>query len=156
MPRANVRRLFLGMAAFAALALISCSHKDRLTFPFAAPNPTSFPDPYTEPTWYPTGRAIVFNCTPLVRRYWDPEVGRTVYVFADSLSGLWIVNADGSNPHPLTQQGVQSFFSWSPDGKEIAYVKSEYADTSLTKGTIWIVNVETGVKRQLTYNSPSN
>jgi len=68
---------------------------------------------------------------------------------------LWVMASDGSNPRPLTQERVQSFIAWSPDGKEIAYVRSQLADTSLTNGTIWIIDVGTGTKRQLTFNSPS-
>jgi Tol biopolymer transport system component len=311
------------------LAVASCSGGDRISGPIAEHDRPSFPDPYAEPTWYPTGSTLVFNYTPMVRRYQDPETGLTVYDFADSLSGLWtvrsdgsglrrltsgylweptwnrqgtrlafvlsgdvwtvagtdtgldiasasrlapsggavypswrpdgkqiafsanggiygriyivnsgggtprevgepgwafpdwspqgdslvflglegsnwgvcvadtngqgchmllgspganlgpprwsptggkiavagrvrnanayqlwVMGSDGSNPHPLTQRTVQSEFSWSPGGNEIAYVPSG-DDTSLTKGTVWIVNVQTGATRQLTYNTPS-
>lgn len=325
MPRDNISRLAPILAGLGLLVLLSCSDKGKTTGPFTAPNPETFPNPYTEPTWYPNGRAIMFNYTPLVRRYRDPDTGRIKYVFAESLAGLWTVNvdgsglrrltngylrepdwdpagvtlafaggdiwtvagsdtglaagterqvttiggvapswrpdgeaiafgiggvglfvvprsggeareigeqgwafpdwspsgdslvfigtvgstrgvcvadstglglrllwgppranlgpprwspvggkiavagrvgtgpyvlwvmgSDGSSPHSLTRESVQQFVAWSPDGKEIAYVRSEYADTSLTNGTIWIIDVETGVKRQLTFNSPGN
>jgi len=312
----------------ALLTVAGCSK--HTTAPSAAPHPLQgFPDPYTEPTWHPSGQAIAFNYTPLIRRYWDSTTGRFVYEFADSLSGLWTVNTDGSNlrrlsngylsdpdwdhsgtqlayqkggniwmtaatdsglisgsefqltldgnsfapswrpddqaiafsvnggseagayvvtrdaaqrrvgapgwafpdwsphgdslvflaaqggnwgvcvadsqgnglrmlwgssqanlgpprwapaggriavagrvqnsgqfqlwvmgsdcsnPHPLTQERVQGEINWSPDGREIAYVQSQL-DTSLTKGTVWIIDAITGIKRQLTFNTPAS
>jgi Tol biopolymer transport system component len=75
---------------------------------------------------------------------------------SDYVYRLWVMDSSGANAHPLTTEGALGFFSWSPNGQEIAYVRYNYGDTSLTNGTIWIVNVATGAKRQLTFNTPAN
>lgn len=69
---------------------------------------------------------------------------------------LWVMKADGSNAHAVLGESVQDFFSWGPDGKEIAYVPYGASDTSLTSGTVWIVDTVSGAKRQVTYNTPTN
>ena len=92
------------------------------------------------PRWSPNGTSIAFT-------------GRSSNAASNK---LWVMNADGSNARTLTSGGVQDFYSWGPNGREIVYVRYNYADTSLTNGTIWIVDVTTGVERQVTYNAPSN
>lgn len=69
---------------------------------------------------------------------------------------LWLMGADGSGARRLTNSGVQDFFSWVPGGEEIAYVRYDRYDNSLENGTIWVVDLNTGVSRQLTQNTPSN
>ena len=46
-----------------------------------------------------------------------------------------------------------SKFDWSPDGKEIVYVRFRFTDYTYDNGTLWIMNIETGDKRQLTFNN---
>ncbi len=325
-------RLCLPLAVIAIALLSSCGLDHKATGPFGAPNLPNVFDAYSEPAWHPSGRVLIFNHTPLVKGFYDPSSQRYIQVFAESLSGLWTVNldgtgqrrllpfnawtpdwdssgttlaymqgshiwsiagsdtgvvqtsatqltfgglgefapswtpdatsiaycvnampdagiylvprtggtsrkvgdlgwsepdwspkgdslvfwsswnssigvgvadssghgsrmlwggpqafvsyprwspaggiiaftgranntgsyqlwvmrTDGSNAHAVTTEGVQEFFSWSPDGKEIAYVRSAMHDTSLVNGTIWIINPLTGVKRQVTFNTPSN
>jgi len=50
-------------------------------------------------------------------------------------------------PPPVVEQ-----FTWSPSGNEIAYVKHDFFDFTLANGTVWVVNVASGVTRQLTKN----
>ena len=93
------------------------------------------------PKWSPDGSKIAFT-------------GRANN--ADLAYRLWVMDSSGANAHAVNTEGVLGFFSWSPDGKEIAYVRMNLGETALTNGTIWIVNVASGAKRQLTFNTPSN
>lgn len=68
---------------------------------------------------------------------------------------IWLMNADGTNITQLTTKGVGTMFNWSPDGKEIVYVSYRFTDYSFTNGTLWILNLETEDKQQLTFNNSS-
>ena len=58
--------------------------------------------------------------------------------------GIWTMNSDGSNPNFLVKWG--GFPSWSPDGNKIVY----YSVIPATgNGTIWIINIVNGNKKQL-------
>lgn len=57
--------------------------------------------------------------------------------------GIWIMDSDGSNKKFIDQNG--KYPSWSPDGNEIVYHNSNKDN----KGTIWNMNLITGVKQQL-------
>lgn len=92
------------------------------------------------PRWSPDGGSIAFTGRS---RNTDPYQ-------------LWVMDSDGSAARTIISDRVLSYFSWSPDGREIAYVKFDQSDTSLVNGTLWIVDVATGSKRQLTFNTPSN
>lgn len=89
-----------------------------------------------EPHWSPDGSHIAFRAreanTSIVR--------------------LWMMDGDGSNLRQLSPDAIGDGFAWSPDGTRIAYVRHSFADFSLANGTIWIVEVGTGIRRQLTLN----
>jgi Tol biopolymer transport system component len=72
----------------------------------------------------------------------------------DGSGNIWVMNSDGSNPQQLTTEGATDWLSWNPDGGRIAYVSHRYTDWTYSNGTIWVVNVETGEKQQLTFNHP--
>jgi TolB protein len=57
------------------------------------------------PAWSPDGRRIVFS----------------VGTYADFGLGLWVMNADGSDPHHIGPNDAWAP-AWSPDGSEIAFV----------------------------------
>lgn len=87
---------------------------------------------------------------------WSPDGTRIAFLSKAGHSGargrLWVMDSDGSRPRPLTSDGVQPGFNWSPDGTMIAYVRFADEDTSYANGTIWIVNLATGERRQVTTN----
>lgn len=70
---------------------------------------------------------------------------------------LWVINSDGTNAVQLTSEGVnQDLFSWKPEGNWIVYTHYTSNRDNYSNGTLWIVNVTTGEKRQLTFNVPRN
>jgi len=73
-------------------------------------------------------------------------------VRSPSRDKLWVMNRDGSQVRQLTTEGVLSNVDWSPDGSQIAYVSFTGNDTSYVDGNVWILNVTTLEKRQLTVN----
>lgn len=73
---------------------------------------------------------------------------------------LWIMNVNGSNAHKLAEADAGHGYaaSWSPEGKRIAFVvrenpKDERADQSSETliSNIYIVDVESGAQKQITY-----
>ncbi len=69
------------------------------------------------PDWSPDGKQIVFSSHPVIGKHG---------------SNIWIMDADGNNPHellPLPPAGASNIHrmypKWSPDGKRILYFQSE-------------------------------
>jgi len=105
------------------------------------------------PSSPPLTEADVFNIEYATSPQIAPDGRRVAYVrhgtdiMADRrISNLWIVNADGTNNHPVTT-GKQSDDQprWSPDGTRIAYV----SDRDGT-GQLYVVWVETGYTVKVT------
>jgi PASTA domain-containing protein/List-Bact-rpt repeat protein/subtilase family protein/predicted actin-binding protein/WD40 repeat protein len=56
---------------------------------------------------------------------WSPDGSKIAFSasYAASVSpGIWLVGADGSNPHQLTADYPQGGLTWSPDGTQIAFL----------------------------------
>ena len=81
------------------------------------------------------------------RPHYSPD-GRTI-VFASNRTGfveLWLCDEDGSNPRQLTffeDASVPQGPRWSPDGREIAFYKSDIDD-------IYVMNAAGGIPRRIT------
>ena len=60
----------------------------------------------------------------------------------DADVGLWVVNADGSNPRQLTRYAAGSHFAWSPDGRRIAFRRFD----------LFVVNADGSGLRRLARN----
>ncbi len=85
---------------------------------------------------------------------WSPDGKQIVYESARALDGndstnehynIWIMNADGSSPKPLTQLTKADSYlpQWSPDGSKIAYQSFQALDGKDHKNdfsNIWVVN----------------
>ena len=59
------------------------------------------------PAWSPDGSLIAFS---------QQSHGEGIQPLE-----VFVMNADGSNPHPLTSEGANDQPNWSPDGTKIAY-----------------------------------
>ena len=60
---------------------------------------------------------------------WSPNSAQLAFVVGPSPYSVWVVNADGSNPHALASGTSSPFFSayapaWSPDGSQILFADS--------------------------------
>jgi eukaryotic-like serine/threonine-protein kinase len=81
----------------------------------------------------------------------SPDGERIAFHSDRQPSGIYVMEATGENLRPVTAGGYHP--SWSPDGREIVFSEKGY-DAPSTRNTIpsklWIVHVETGVKRLLT------
>ena len=64
---------------------------------------------------------------------------------AKRTSRIWAMDADGSNARPMTQGDVDSSARFSPDGKQIAFVRTKGSDTNL-----FLLSLAGGEPRQLT------
>jgi len=64
---------------------------------------------------------------------------------AKRTSRIWAMDTDGSNARPLTQGEVDSSARFSPDGKQIAFVRTKGTDTNL-----FLLPLAGGEPRQLT------
>jgi len=95
-----------------------------------------------DPAWSPDGSKIAFES----KRALDPTSNT-----ANTTGNIWVVNADGSAPTPLTNLTAATAESarpaWSPDGSRIAFDSqraldlSDNANTNFT-GNIWVVNAD--------------
>lgn len=83
---------------------------------------------------------------------WAPGCGKIAFSTND---GIYVVNPDGSGLRRILDihDFGFGFFSWSPDGSQIAF---NMTDEALPRGdNIWIVNSDGSKKRQFTYCSIS-
>ncbi len=68
---------------------------------------------------------------------------------------LLVMNFDGSDIKQMTNEGIYADavpFSWSPTGNFIVYSQYRSDKWPAQNGTLWILNVNTGNKKQLTFN----
>jgi Tol biopolymer transport system component len=94
--------------------------------------------------WSPDGKELAF-----IRLDWRARDG--VYHESEALMELVVMNADGTDLHPLTDGSTQvSSFSWSPDGTRIAYTAQYLVTETRFAYDLFVMKADgTGV-RQLT------
>jgi len=86
-----------------------------------------------DPAWSPDGSRIVFSASA-------PEPGHPQ---------LWVMNADGSEAHPITSDRVFNLVpAWSPDGGTIAFA-SDGAEGLGDPADVWIVATDGADPRPL-------
>jgi len=86
----------------------------------------------------PDGKRIIFTAAPL----------RDENYFY--LSELYLINVSNPNPVRLTNNNApEEDVLWAPDGRTFVYHAPSDKDFDLTHGFLWIMNPDTGKKRQL-------
>jgi Tol biopolymer transport system component len=74
---------------------------------------------------------------------WSPDGDRIAFqTFVDHYYQIWVVEADGSDPRPLTEGHADHREpAWSPDGSRVAFSSDRAGEGSYD---IWSVDVDTG------------
>jgi Tol biopolymer transport system component len=67
-------------------------------------------------------RRLLASDHELVGTAWSPDGTRIAFGRFEPRPALWVVGADGSDPHELTAAGGISVPAWSPDGSRLAFV----------------------------------
>src|SRR5258706_7242059 len=118
----TIAKRFAPLAAALLVVMTSCS--DSVDYPLA-PTPLNIFAPYLYPAWHPSGRSLVFELDPLVRRYRDAR-GKWVYVYSDSPAGEYIVNIDGSGQRRILPYSLLEP-EWDSAGATLAYQRGGIA-----------------------------
>jgi Tol biopolymer transport system component len=129
------------------------------------------------PSFSPRGRAILFHAgrtaSPLMRASMtdageikqvekliddgaanyhvtmSPDGERIAYDSdRDGIRGVYVANADGTNPRRISGNGHSIVPSWSPDGMRVAFVRAEPHRPRVYN--IWIADVESGDLERVT------
>ena len=122
---------------------LSSSHLIRYT-PFASPVDLTTGENVedTSPAFSSDSKTIAFARKYLDEARWS--FGRQ----------LWLMNADGSQPRQVTQDGLYNHFdfAWSWDGRWLAYIRFENASYS-TPAELWLCNADGSEPVQLIYGA---
>jgi Tol biopolymer transport system component len=94
-----------------------------------------------QPVYSPNGKWIVFARKYLTSSQWTP--GRQI----------WIIRSDGNNSNALTNSADNNHlgFSWSPDGKYIAYLRFNTASYNQSR-EVWLMDSKTGITQKILVN----
>ena len=92
--------------------------------------------------WSPDGQRIAFAEV-------DRSPGRGT---DDADAGLWVMNADGSNPRRVARNAASSDPAWSPDGRRIAFRRF---DRLAENSDLFVVNADGSGLRRLTRHAAS-
>ncbi len=89
----------------------------------------------TQPAWSPDGASIVFRTNRA-----NPE---------ENVADIWVMDADGGNERPLlVREGDERYPSFSPDGRQLAFVGRSEGGTA----DLWIANAD-GTGARMVYDS---
>ena len=97
----------------------------------------------------PLAQGIAWQMQPV----YSPD-GKYIAFTSDEDGGdnIWVMNADGSNPHPVTKETFRLLNSpaWSPDSQYLVARKHFTASRSLGAGEVWLYHVAGGEGVKLT------
>ena len=95
--------------------------------------------------WHPTDTALVNYRELLAQRLVRPN-----------RMELWVMNADGSNQHQITQLGGANFGpSWTPDGKRLIF-SSNYKQPRSGNFDLYLINLDGSGLEQVTISAGFN
>lgn len=66
----------------------------------------------------------------------------------DGVRGVYVANADGSNPHRISGHGYAAVPSWSPDGERVAFIRAEPGHSRVWN--VWYAELHSGHLRRVT------
>ncbi len=86
----------------------------------------------------------------------SPDKSQILYVvygnpYQDDTGQIYIMDANGDNPHPLTQEVNDSLPKWSPDGKQIVFASDRTGTLD-----IYVMNADGSNQRNLTNTTSRN
>lgn len=101
------------------------------------------------PSWSPNGETLAY----LTMRNEDLQI-MMKYNLCMHFS-LYVMNADGSNQHRAIDVPVFGYYSWSPDGKSIAFVsgfedENNYGKDGVGSCALYVSNLDGQTPRRLT------
>lgn len=91
-------------------------------------------------------RQVTDDSLTVWRGVWSPNGRRLAYtVSKKSGMSVWVMNADGSNPHQVThltpEEGRAQMPAWHPDSHHLAFQAN--ANSPKGKSTLWLVDLRT-------------
>jgi len=105
------------------------------------------------PWWSPDGKRIVYRAN-------HPQTPEAISAYKDLLAqrlvrpnkmDLWLMNADGSDQHQITDLGAASFGpSWTPDGRKIVFSSNHHTDPKLGNFDLFLINPDGSGLEQVT------
>jgi Tol biopolymer transport system component len=98
---------------------------------------------------------LTFSATSDIDASWSPTGDLIAFTHtAPNVSEIWLVNADGSNPHPIPT-GLRSLTApdWSPDGQWLAFVGSA---NNFTVPEVYKMRSDGTQLTQVTFNSTNS
>ena len=96
-----------------------------------------------QPAWSPDGRRIVYVRGPSIA---SAVVAVTPLAFGE----LLVVDADGGEPSRLTRAEPDAAPAWSPDGREVVFVRGHDLNKPSGDMDLFIVDAAGGTPRALT------
>jgi len=105
-----------GSILFLGLLFLSCGNKNPVnSTPVYGDSPV-YPPADEFPAWSPDGRKIIYTHHGITKVNKDG-----FYSINENLSGLWLINPDGSDAHLILKGPYNMYADWSPDGRWIVF-----------------------------------